>query len=200
MQSSSCTNLSGCSSRFQFLLPRFWGFGPATCNSGPGSGKVSPNQYDSYSRSPPPPPPALWSALPQSAVVLHCLSVFLQFNPLKLIRSHPPPPQPRHFFSSLTGARGAMLGIGRSLPPAGAVEGPGSAFCIAWLICSPKPVSRSASKSTSTPPRPAPPPAPSTALRRYKLQPPQVGAEELGSAAVSWEGVPSFLYAANLIC
>ena len=44
-----------------------------------------------------PPPPQerctyalLRSALPQSAVLLHCMSVFLQFNPLKLIRSHPP--------------------------------------------------------------------------------------------------------------
>ena len=31
----------------------------------------------------------LWSALPQSAVLLYCISGFLQFNPLKLIRSHP---------------------------------------------------------------------------------------------------------------
>ena len=48
----------------------------------------------------PPPPPSkdaimLWSALPQSAVLLHCMSVFLQFNPLKLIRSQPPLLHPR---------------------------------------------------------------------------------------------------------
>ena len=34
----------------------------------------------------------LWSASPKSAVWLYCMSVFLLFNPLKLIRSHPPPP------------------------------------------------------------------------------------------------------------
>ena len=36
----------------------------------------------------------LWSALPQSTVLLHCMFVFLQSNPLKLIRSHPPLPPP----------------------------------------------------------------------------------------------------------
>ena len=51
----------------------------------------------------------LWSALPQFAVPLYCMSVFLHFKSLNLTRSHPPPPQRAKMFRGCR-CRGLHLG------------------------------------------------------------------------------------------